>query len=262
MAAMDEATMAEWTRWLGERYDQGELSAMRRFWKEEHGGAPSESQWLRLQAGEPLQYVLQKAWFMGRTLQVNSSVLIPRPESEELVEWVLEDPSVHGQACLDLGTGSGCLALALAWRGSCRPVYGMDCSREALRTALENAKAWGLEDQFLSLWGDFMDDAWIPPVAPVWISNPPYIAQEEAGTLENHVIDYEPHIALFAPQGQPLNVYRRLAQHFLSNEHARQFWLELNPMWAEECRGIWGDCYVTIRNDMQGQARMLRVVKG
>jgi len=261
MAGMDEATMAEWSHWLGERYDSGELNAMRRFWKEEQGGAPSEWQWRRLQAGEPLQYVLQKAWFMGRTLQVNPSVLIPRAESEELVEWVLEDPAIRGQACLDLGTGSGCLGLALAWHGSCRPVYGVDCSPEALRTATGNAMAWGLEDSFHGLHADFMEADWVPPSAPIWISNPPYIATDEGPAMEKHVLDYEPTIALFAPQGQPLLVYRTLAQHFLSNEHAQQFWLELNPRWAEACLGLWEDCHVTLRDDMQGKARMLRVIK-
>jgi release factor glutamine methyltransferase len=255
------ATMDEWKRRLGDRYPSGELAAMRRFWMEESSHDPDDVQWNRLVSGEPVQYVLRKAWFMGRTLEVDGSVLIPRPESEELVAWVLEEKENHAEAFLDLGTGSGCLALALSWKGGCRPVYGMDVSEEALKTARKNAIAWGLESSFVGLQADFMDKAWVPPSAALWISNPPYIGLDEAAQMEEHVLEYEPSRALFAPSQDPLDVYRALAEHFLKDPVARSFWLELNPRFAEECLLLWPGCQAQIRRDMQGKPRMLRVVK-
>lgn len=255
------ATMGEWKRRLGQLYPTGELAAMRRFWLEESSHDPDEVQWSRLGSGEPVQYVLRKAWFMGRTLEVDGSVLIPRPESEELVAWVLEEKENHAEAILDLGTGSGCLALALAWKGGCRPLYGVDISAEALKTARKNAVAWGLESSFVGLQADFMDKTWVPPSAALWISNPPYIGLDEAAQMEKHVLDYEPSTALFAQCPDPLDVYRALAEHFLKDPVARSFWLELNPRYAEECLLLWSGCQAQIRRDMQGKSRMLRVVK-
>ena len=253
--------MGEWKRRLGHHYPSGELAAMRRFWMEESSQDPDDAQWNRLGSREPVQYVLRKAWFMGRTLEVDGSVLIPRPESEELVAWVLEEKENHAEAILDLGTGSGCLALALAWKGGCRPLYGVDVSAEALKTARKNAVAWGLESSFVGLQADFMDKAWVPPSAALWISNPPYIGLDEAAQMEKHVLDYEPSTALFAPSPDPLDVYRALAEHFLKDPVAGSFWLELNPRYAEECLLLWPGCQAQIRRDMQGKSRMLRVVK-
>lgn len=261
MRSTELANLSEWTMRLGHRYPVGELAAMRRFWLEESPQGPDEGQWSRLLAGEPVQYILQKAWFMGRTLGVDASVLIPRQESEELVAWVLEEKAYHSLACLDLGTGSGCLALALAWKGKGRPVYGVDLSEAALQTASKNAVLWGLESSFIPKQGDFMDQAWIPPPAVLWVSNPPYIGRDEASQLEQHVLDYEPHSALFAPGPHPLDVYRALAEHFLRNRVARFFWLELNPLYADECLLLWPGCQTQIREDMQGKPRMLRVIK-
>jgi len=232
--------------------------------------------------GEPLQYVLGKAYFMGNALSVGPGVLIPRPETEELVEWVLGDPLLKplsdrelasGVATfLDLGTGSGCIALALAIGNSLAKgnsmgkVIALDCEAEALQFAQENANAWGVAARVELEQSDFMSSDWKAPCARYWVSNPPYIGADEAQDLDKNVMDYEPSKALFAPGSHPLEVYHTLIGAFLKSPCSECLWLELNPRYALDIANPqrWGtppNLEWTMRQDMQGKNRMLRIRK-
>ena len=281
----------EWVELLHGLYPEGEIKAMRRLWLDL--GSVSEElatdvpggmhpSWARLVQGEPIQYVLGKAYFMGKALSVGSGVLIPRPETEELVEWVLGDPLlkplsdrelVSGVASfLDLGTGSGCIALALAKGNSMGKgdsmgkVIALDCEAEALQFAQENAQAWGVASRVELEQSDFMSSDWKAPCALYWVSNPPYIGAEEAQDLDKHVMDYEPSKALFAPGSHPMDVYRTLIGAFLESPCSECLWLELNPRYALDIANPqrWGtppNLEWTMRQDMQGKNRMLRIRK-
>lgn len=269
----DPATysLQEWLEALKDLYSPGEIRAMRKFWLETRALSPRipdrvpPRSWIRLGEGEPVQYVLGKAWFHGLCLEVGPSVLIPRPETEELVDWMLEDlngeAEFAGEAVWDIGTGSGCIALALAAAIPGLRVRGSDKDLDVLKVAKSNAVACGLENRVSLDLYDFMEEEVPVPPCPYWVSNPPYIGTEEADAMDAVVLKHEPHLALFAPGDHPITVYRRLATKFLKAPHARSFWLEMNPLHAESCRTLWPGCRVTLRHDMQGKARMLKVTK-
>ncbi len=164
-----------------------------------------------LAAGRPLQYVLGHTDFFGRKYAVDERVLIPRPETEGLVQWVLEDGVVTGGQVLDAGTGSGCIAVSLALALPSVRVIAADISLDALGVAAENAAALGAAVRTLPF--DMLrQDAWKElPVLNVIVSNPPYIPATQREALDKNVRDYEPHIALFAPDNDPLIFYRALA---------------------------------------------------
>jgi release factor glutamine methyltransferase len=203
----------------------------------------------RLLRHEPLQYVLGEADFMGLRIQVGPGVLIPRPETEELVQWVAQTVAPDS-SILDVGTGSGCIALGLKQLLPQAYLEGWDASEQALAYARQNADAlglavhWALQDVFRARL-----DSW-----PVVVSNPPYIPPEEAATLHPHVRDWEPHQALFAPQGDPLAFYTYILLHTPG-----AVFLECHSGTAEDL-ARWvarqGMPY-QLRNDLQGRPRML-----
>jgi release factor glutamine methyltransferase len=219
--------------------------------------------WTReLLAGRPWQYITGKAWFAGMELEVNPSVLIPRPETEELLEWVLADAPPAGTGFLDAGTGSGCLALGIAARFPEAPVYGLDISEEALSIARRNAARFAPGVHF------FRYDLLLSPPGPlpsagVWVSNPPYVTDAEAASLSAWVKEHEPGLALFVPGTDPLLFYRILSRLAVSQPEPPAFlYFELNPLTASELAG-WlmqeGFASPTLRKDMQGKERFMRV---
>lgn len=162
----------------------------------------------RLAAGEPLQYVVGKAHFGGRVLAVNHHVLIPRPETEELVRHATQLTKA-GERVLDIGTGSGCIAVSIALAQPQCDVAAIDVSSEALRVAEQNARTHGARVtltlcDILTQKPDGCYD--------VVVSNPPYVRQSEKAEMQALVTDYEPHLALFVPDEDPLLFYRRIAQ--------------------------------------------------
>ncbi len=164
----------------------------------------------RLLRYEPIQYIQGTAPFLGRTLRVGPGVLIPRPETAELVEWMLELVPADGRM-LDVGTGSGCIALTLAFRLPQARVEAWDVSDEALTLARANAEAWGVEVEFRHC--DLLTHCPDPQVCyDVVVSNPPYVTDAERSGMERNVLDWEPHLALFVPDDDPLRFYRRLAE--------------------------------------------------
>ncbi len=223
-----------------------------------------------LLAHRPVQYVLGEAWFEGMKFFVDERVLIPRPETEELVEWVVAEVSGSGPnarrpdwpALLDVGTGSGCIAITLAKRLGAGKVYACDVSGDALAVARQNAAALGAGGQFFEL--DFLHrENWDQLPSLRWlVSNPPYIPAAEGIAMARHVVDFEPAAALFVPDGDPLVFYRALA------EFARQRLEPGGGLFAEihEDRGPavqallsgLGAREVILRKDLQGRERMIK----
>lgn len=161
----------------------------------------------------PIQYILEETEFYGLKFKVNRHVLIPRPETEELVEWILNEPDVRRSpfTILDIGTGSGCIAVALAEFLPDAKIYASDISGKALEIAAENARNNQTSVQFVR--HDIFDalPENLPEQFDAVVSNPPYITPEEQKNMSETVLKYEPHQALFTPQGEPLLFYERIA---------------------------------------------------
>ena len=217
----------------------------------------------RLIAGEPVQYVTGEAWFCGLKLMVNNQVLIPRPETEELVEWIIANCRfpVSALDILDIGTGSGCLALALKRRIRKATVTAADVDPGALSVARHNAHHLAIDITILQT--DLLDPAtWnVLPVADIIVCNPPYISAAEKTAMSATVLDHEPHRALFAPEADPLIFYRQLAilaENGLQSEG--QLFCELNASLAQQTAAIFQEAgfQVMLKEDMQGNIRLLR----
>jgi release factor glutamine methyltransferase len=163
----------------------------------------------RINRKEPIQYILGKAEFYERQFVVNNSVLIPRPETELLVRSVIDD-HVSTPIILDIGTGTGCIAITLALEILASEVYGIDISEEALSVARQNAQNLNAKVHF-SKW-DILRDKELNQKFDVIVSNPPYITSEEKKSMSPNVLDFEPHLALFVSNEDPLLFYRAIAQ--------------------------------------------------
>jgi release factor glutamine methyltransferase len=210
--------------------------------------------------GHPVQYVIGRAWFRGMELLVDPAVLIPRPETEELVELFLDRKREDGASVLDIGTGSGCIAISIKkeWPG-CR-VTAIDSSSDALHTAKKNSERLGTDIDFREM--DFLDEKkWKTlDIYDAIISNPPYIPIQEKEKLAPHVRDREPHSALFPPGEDVLIFYRKIAA--FGREHLSPqgiILLELHSELAGGTQKIFkGSGYTAeIRSDMFGKERML-----
>lgn len=220
-----------------------------------------------LLSGKPLQYITGSAWFMGREFYVNEHVLIPRPETEELVQWIIDDRKnkVGNISILDIGTGSGCIPISLKLALSHTDVTTCDISIDALIVAKENADRLQVSIQLLQL--DFLDALQHNKLAnyDVIVSNPPYIPVTEKEGMHTNVKDHEPGIALFVPDDDPLVFYRAIAafgkEHLKSNGY---IYCELDAGHAMECKILFeaaGYKDVLLSKDMSGNWRMLRAGK-
>ena len=162
-----------------------------------------------LKSGKPYQQILGKAYFYGEEFFVNENVLIPRPETEELIELILEKlPADKKLKILDIGTGSGCIAITIAKHLKQANVYALDYSKKALEMVKKNAVLHNVNIHFIQQ--DYLNTE-LSEVFDVIISNPPYIGTEEEVDIENSVKDFEPMMALFAPQNDVLAFYRKIA---------------------------------------------------
>ena len=215
----------------------------------------------RLQTAEPVQYVLGQADFCGHVFAVNPGVLIPRPETEELCQWIACDHR-HRQdlQVLDLCTGSGCIAITLALTLPQSRVTGYDISPEALRTARHNAGRLGAKVDFRSV------DVLAPMSADrqwdIIVSNPPYICHREKKDMAANVLQHEPHIALFVPDDDPLRFYRAIAVNAAETlPPDGQLYLEINPAHADDTARMLATHRlrnIEIRHDQYGKKRMIR----
>ncbi|MCX6275422.1 MAG: peptide chain release factor N(5)-glutamine methyltransferase [Bacteroidetes bacterium] len=232
---------------------------------------------LQLKAGRPLQYVLGYAWFSGMKFIVNENVLIPRPETEELVEWIISHhENLNGFrarnsilnshiSAMDIGTGSGCIAVSIKKALPAATVHGIDISEEALLVAKQNAEANAaavnfFQDDILSM--DFQNST--GEKFDIIVSNPPYIRKSEMNSMAPQVKDHEPHTALFVQDEDPLIFYIAIAD--FAKTHLKengQLFFEINATLGTEVRDLLlkkGFLNVELKKDISGNFRMVRAV--
>lgn len=234
----------------------------------------------RLGAQEPVQYILKKAWFHGLPFYVDPGVLIPRPETEELADWILRDVKASGKPVferrrneadkttslkiLDVGTGSGCLALVLKKNMPAAEVWGCDISESALNVARRNGSELDIRVDFQS--ADFLDQEQQKhlPTVDIVVSNPPYVPLQEKETMKANVVQYEPHTALFVADRDPLVFYQALARF---GEHRLypqgRIYAEIHEDAGAAVVALFTQAGydVVLKKDMQGKERMIRATK-
>ncbi|MDX1956311.1 MAG: peptide chain release factor N(5)-glutamine methyltransferase [Chitinophagaceae bacterium] len=219
----------------------------------------------RLLSFEPIQYITGHAWFAGNKFKVGPAVLIPRPETEELVDWILKErPDKESFYVLDIGTGSGCISVSLKKKRPGWTVSAIDISQEALVIAKENADELGVEVDFKAV--DLTDETRWPGLGEIdlLVSNPPYIPWSDWNTLPENVREHEPSEALFVPDTDPLLFYRLIAQ--LARQQLKKggaIYLEINETLGVEVVSLFqaqGFSSIELKKDMQGKHRMLSVV--
>jgi release factor glutamine methyltransferase len=226
----------------------------------------------RLKACEPLQYITGETEFLGYKFKVNKNVLVPRPETEELVEWVMEENRNEskrnkcGLKIFDIGTGSGCIAVSLKKKLPASEVTAIDISKDALQVAKKNAVMNNAKINFMHM--DILANHFPETQHPfdVIVSNPPYITNHEKSLMHRNVTDYEPHVALFVEGKNPLLFYEyisSLAAGKILNPGGRLYF-EMNENTGREIfemlegKGFTG---IVIKQDLSGKDRMIRAVK-
>lgn len=225
----------------------------------------------RLMAHEPLQYILGRAWFHGMHLQVNSHTLIPRQETEELVAWITGDGVAPKALVLDIGTGSGCIAIALAKTVENIRMDAVDISAEALKIARLNAKEQGVEVRFVQR--DILEVGSLNDLYEgqgdgtydVIVSNPPYVRNLEKEEIAPNVLDHEPGSALFVSDQDPLIFYRKIATLAHANlMKGGRLYFEINQYLGPETAALLhevGFANVELRKDLFGNFRMIKALK-
>lgn len=217
-----------------------------------------------LKVYKPVQYILGKTFFYDFEFNVTPDVLIPRPETEELVKWIIDDYKSHLQAftLLDIGTGSGCIPVTLKKHLPQASVNAVDISEKALEVAKRNAKQNEVSINFMQL--DILDrERWQElPETDVIISNPPYVCDSEKEMMQPNVLDYEPHLALFVSNDDPLLFYNAIADFALQKLKPNgSLYFEINENFALQTKTlleIKGFTNCEIRKDIQGKNRMIK----
>lgn len=217
----------------------------------------------RLKQGEPIQYIIGTTEFAGLTLEVNPFTLIPRPETEELVLWIREYARPHDRI-LDIGTGSGCIAIALSHALPEADITGTDISAGALHTAASNAGRNGVKVRFLQ--ADIFDETAEKPYPyDIIVSNPPYVRQSEKQDMEARVLNFEPASALFVPDEDPLIYYRRIAE--IGQQQLREdglLFFEINEAFGKEITSLLkysGYKDIQVKKDIFGKDRFAKGTK-
>ena len=215
-----------------------------------------------LEKGRPVQYALGFSWFYGMKLIVNDAVLIPRPETEELVSLIVKDQLNRAPRVLDMGTGSGCIALAIKKTLEKAAVFGLDVSPEALEVAKKNAKKEQLEVSFMQADILAKNNPFPSQKFDVIVSNPPYITPSEQRDMSENVLQHEPHLALFIPEEKPLLFYEAIA-HFAKDNLTTEgkLYFEINRRFGQELKDFLesvGFKDVVVVVDMHGADRMIR----
>ena len=217
----------------------------------------------RLKRHEPLQYILGKARFHGHSFAVTPAVLIPRPETEQLVDMIVDENPGSDLEVLDIGTGSGCIAISLARAMKFAQVTATDVSPAALEVARQNATALKTHVKFVEqdiLTCRAPSQAW-----DIIVSNPPYVTEQEKAAMERNVLDYEPHSALFVPDDDPMLFYRPIATYASrALKNGGRLYLEINRAMAQQvcdtlkCTGF---SNIQIHNDFNGNYRFITATK-
>ncbi len=217
----------------------------------------------RLRQHEPIQYVLNEVWFGGFKFYVDNNVLIPRPETDELVEWIVSNCRfpVSELTVLDIGTGSGCIPVTLKRRIRKATVWATDISNDALNVAKRNAQTMNVAINFIQ--SDFLDqNSWDKlPKADIIISNPPYVPEQDKNSMNPNVLNFEPHTALFVKDNDPLIFYKAIALFGQSHLKAEgSIYCEIHESLGDATKRLFETYNYTcvIKKDMQGKDRMVR----
>lgn len=217
----------------------------------------------RLLNHEPVQYVTGIAHFMDLKLEVNSNVLIPRPETEELLQWIIDDflNSTKTVKVLDIGTGSGCIALALKKYLKSSEVYALDKSKNALNLAINNAKKNQLEVYFIHDDILFLSSKQLLKF-DIIVSNPPYVLLSEKKLMNKNVLEHEPHLALFVDDSDPILFYKAIADYSLNNLNSKGLlYFEINEKYGEEIKIMLLNLNfinIELRKDFFGKDRFIK----
>ncbi len=216
----------------------------------------------RLKQHEPIQYILGHTEFYELTFKVNPATLIPRPETEELVHWILNDNTCNKSSILDIGTGSGCIAIALKKNLPDAKVEAWDISDKAIDTATENSKLNEAPVEFNLVDALNPDDSLLNKKFDIIVSNPPYVRELEKELMENNVLDHEPHTALFVSNEDPLIFYRKIAELGLKLlKPGGVIFFEINEFLGEDMKKLMelhGYSNVEVKKDLNNRERMLR----
>ena len=217
----------------------------------------------RLNSYEPLQYIIGETWFCGYRFKVTPAVLIPRPETAELIDWIVTDNKRDCAHVLDIGTGSGCIPVSLALMMDSPVVSAWDISEEALSVASENARINNADVAFSRV--DVLG-ADIPDIkVDILVSNPPYITESEKKDMEKNVLEWEPDLALFVPDNDPLRFYRRIAELGLDIlNDGGLIYFEINRSYGSETVEMlasMGYKNIELRKDLSGNDRMIKALK-
>ncbi len=217
----------------------------------------------RLLKHEPVQYVLNESWFCGQKFYVDRNVLIPRPETEELVEWIVRDSKEKDSKLkiLDIGTGSGCIPVSLKTKLPAAEVWSCDISSGAITIAKKNAALVNADIHFLEL--DFLNkEEWDKLSAfDIIVSNPPYVPENDKGQMQSNVLHYEPATALFVPDNDPLIFYKAIAEFGKSHlGKSGCIYTEIHEGLGEKTMAVFKSAgYVSeLKKDMQEKDRMIR----
>jgi release factor glutamine methyltransferase len=210
---------------------------------------------------KPLQYIIQKAWFLGKAYFVNEAVLIPRPETEELVEWIIEYAQIINKplSILDIGTGSGCIPISLKLAIPNAHITAIDISKEALAIAEQNAASYHTEIEWIAQ--DILQTKQLKDRYDIIVSNPPYIPLREKVAMQKQVADHEPEIALFVPDQFPLIFYSKIAQIGKSALKPNgQLFFEIHYDQGEAIIALLNEMgyHAELRQDIFGKDRMVR----
>jgi len=216
-----------------------------------------------LKQQKPIQYILEEAHFYDLKFKVEAGVLIPRQETEELVDWIIKENSNRKIKILDIGTGSGCIAITLAKNLPRATVFASDVSSKALEIAKFNRKSNSIDLHFLQF--DILNlSLWPDETFDIIVSNPPYVTVKEKKLMQKNVLDFEPELALFVPDNSPLKFYDKIID--FGKKHLNpngKIYFEINEAFGKETallfnKNIFTD--ISLRKDLNGKDRMLRGV--
>lgn len=223
----------------------------------------------QLKLEKPIQYIVEKTYFYGLEFKLNKDVLIPRPETEELVDWIIKEVGSQKSEfrkeefrILDIGTGSGCIAISLAKNLYNTKVYAIDVSKKALKIAKENALSNQVNVEFMEI--DILNLDKLAYEFDIIVSNPPYVRDIEKEQMKNNVIEYEPHIALFVKNDNPLVFYEKISKLAADSlVDGGDLYFEINQYLGNEMKTLLSNRFqkIELKKDICGNYRMLKCKK-
>ena len=218
-----------------------------------------------LKENKPIQYILGETEFYGCNIKINKNTLIPRPETEEMVRWILNETDENSCKIFDIGTGSGCIAVALAKNNISAKVFAADHSEEALEIARGNAGINNTDITFFHFNINFPETSDILDIYDIIVSNPPYVTESEKRQMKENVLKYEPHDALFVPDSDPLIFFRAILEFAQSQlQSGGNIFFEINERFGEQMVQLLEEFnyhHIVLRKDINNKDRMIKGTK-